>query len=456
MRSPHQTCLLAVCLLLFIASGACGEDWARWLGPSGDGVYHESGVIESIPAAGLPVKWRVPVAGGYAGPAVAAGRVYLFDYVASSGEVVNDPNSRAQLDGAEQITCFDAASGERLWQFEYACPYSISYPVGPRCTPTVDLAEPTDNGPADEGRVYTLGSEGHLHCLNASSGEVIWKRSFTEDFGAEVPLWGFAAHPLVDGDLLYCMVGGQGQTVVAFDKHTGQTRWQAASASAVGYCPPSIIEAGGKRQLIIWHADAIESLDPASGEPFWSLPIKASFEMAIARPQRDGNQMYASAIRTESVLFELASDRPAVTQLWRGKPKEAVYCAISTPIFHDGMIYGTDCNEGALFAVDAQSGQRLWKTFAPTQPEETRRVTHGNAFLTRLAGSDRYFLMSETGALVMAELTREGYRELGRFQVLEPTSEAFGRRVVWSHPAYADRTAFVRNDRELVAVSIAQ
>src|SRR5690606_10910644 len=111
-----------------------------------------------------------------------------------------------------------------------------------------------------------------------------------------------------------------------------------------------------KRQLLIWHADAIESLDPASGEQFWSLPIKASFEMAIARPQRDGNRMYASAIRTESVMFELDTDRPAVKELWRGKPKMSVYSAISTPIFHDGMIYVTDCNEGALFGVDADSG----------------------------------------------------------------------------------------------------
>jgi len=185
------------------------------------------------------------------------------------------------------------------------------------------------------------------------------------------------------------------------------------------------------------------------------MPIKPDFEMAITRPQRDGNRMYVSAIRTESVMFELASDRPAVKEQWRGAPKSSVYCSNSTPIFYEGVVYGTDCNDGALIAVDAANGNQLWKTFSPTKPDEKRFVRHGTAFLTRIEDTNRYFLMSETGELVMAELTRDAYKELGRFKVLEPTSEAFGRDVVWSHPAYAGRTAFIRNDKELVAVDIA-
>jgi outer membrane protein assembly factor BamB len=443
--------LSTLVLLIVSAARSRADDWSQWMGPTGDGIYYETEVIESIPAEGLPVKWRVPIAGGYAGPAVASGCVYLFDYVKSSGEAFNDPGRRADLAGSERVTCFNAASGDQLWQFQYECPYSISYPAGPRCTPAVDI-----DGPTDEGRVYTLGSEGDLHCLNATTGELIWKRSFKDDFKATVPIWGFSAHPLVDGDLLYCMVGGEGQTVVAFDKRTGREQWKALSASAVGYCPPSIIHAGGQRQLVVWHADAIESLDPASGKPFWKMPIKPDFEMAITRPQRDGNRMYASAIRTESVMFELAEDTPAVKELWRGEPKSSVYCANSTPIFYNGVVYGTDCNEGALIAVDGDTGKQLWKTFAPTKPDEKRFVRHGTAFLTRIAETDRYFLMSETGDLILASLTRDGYQELGRFHVLEPTGEAFGRNVVWSHPAYSGRTAFVRNDKELVAVSIAQ
>jgi len=440
---------------LFFVAGlltpvATGDDWAQWMGPTGDGVYYEEGIVESIPNSGLPIKWRAPIAGGYAGPAVAGGRVYLFDYVKESGESFNDPGRRATLVGSERLSCFDASTGEKLWQWQYPCAYSISYPAGPRCTPTVDI-----EGPDDEGRVYSLGSEGDLHCLSAKTGQLIWKRNFKEDYRAEVPIWGFSAHPLVDGESLYCMVGGQGQTVVAFDKRTGAEKWKALSASAVGYCPPSIVSAGGVRQLVVWHADGIQGLDPSTGASHWAIPIKPDYEMAITRPQRDGNRMYASAIRTASVMFELAPDQPAVKELWRGAPKSSVYCANSTPIFHAGVVYGTDCNEGALIAVDGDTGDQLWKTFSPTKPDEKRYVRHGTAFLTRIADTDRYFLMSETGELVMANMTRQAYQELGRFQVLAPTSEAFGREVVWSHPAYAGQTAFVRNDKELVAVDLA-
>lgn len=431
-------------LLAIAAPDALSDDWPQWMGPSRDGVYAEAGIIESIPAEGLPVKWRVPVAAGYSGPAVAGNRVFLTDYVLQSGQAFNDPGKRATLQGQERVHCFDATTGESLWQHSYDRPYSISYPNGPRCTPTVD-----------EDRVYCLGSEGDLLCLNVDDGEVVWKRNFVNDFGVTIPIWGLSSHPLVDGELLICMVGGPGQTVVAFDKLSGEVRWKALDASAIGYAPPSIIEAGGKRQLLVWHADAIVSMNPADGTQYWSVDIKPSYEMSLTRPQRDGDLLYASGIHSEAVMLRLHDDQPAVTELWRGERNAAVYCSNSTPLLRDGVIFGTDCNVGKLIAVDALSGKRFWETFAATQPEEKRFIKHGTAFLTRLADTDRYLLMSETGDLIIATLTADGYAEHGRFHVVEPTAEAMGRKVVWSHPAYAHRTAFVRNDEELVAVDIA-
>jgi outer membrane protein assembly factor BamB len=431
--------------LFWVASTANGlaEDWTGWMGDQREGCYHESGIIDRIPTAGLKVKWRTPIHGGYAGPAVADGRVFVFDYQQTGGEAVNNPDTRAQLSGTERLLALDAATGEVQWQHAYDCPYSISYPAGPRCTPTVD-----------GDRVYILGAEGHLKCLRAADGELVWSRELTKDFRVEVPLWGFASHPLIDGDLLYTMVGGDGQGVVAFDKLTGDVRWQALDTPA-GYCPLSIITAGGTRQLIVYHPTAIVSLNPGNGTQYWDIPMKPDFEMSIAKPMIEGNLMYASGIYNEAVLIELATDRAAAQERWRGEPKAAVHSANATPIIADGVIYGTDCNEGSLVAVDIRDGSRLWTTFAATDPGNTRRLSHGTAFLTRLGATDRYLIMSETGALLMARLTREGYEDLGRFQVLEPTGECFGRRVVWSHPAYANRTAFIRNDQEIVAVDLA-
>ncbi|NIL97171.1 MAG: PQQ-binding-like beta-propeller repeat protein [Planctomycetales bacterium] len=432
-------------VLLVLVSGmvpsvGMADDWPGWLGPRRDSVWRETGLLERFPEEGLSVKWRVPVQLGYAGPAVAAGKVFLFDYLLDSGSIKNNPGSRVKLQGRERLLCLDAATGRTLWKHEYACAYGVSYPSGPRCTPTVDGQ-----------RVYTLGTEGHLRCLRVADGKLLWSRNFTEDYEVETPIWGFAAHPLVDGDYLYCVVGGEGSVAVAFDKRDGREVWRALSAGEPGYCPPTMIQHAGCKQLLIWHPDAVNSLDPLSGKVYWSIPLKPDYSMSIAAPRLLGDYLFASGIGNVGALMKLDRERPAAEVVWRGRTKMAVYCANSTPFLEDGVIYGADCRSGALVAARIDDGTRLWETYQPTTG--ARRAGHGTAFLVK--NRDRFFLFSESGDLILARLTAEGYDELDRFHVLEPTGEAFGRDVVWSHPAFAHRAMFARNDQELVCVNLA-
>lgn len=446
-RKFTSAVLVFVGAALIAASGwtaVRADDWPEWMGSDRDGVYHEDGIIESIPAAGLKVKWRQPIAAGYAGPAVADGKVIVFDYVKSTGDFLNNPDQRVRLQGAERVTVMDAVTGQQIWQKQYECPYSISYPSGPRCTPTVD-----------GDRVYTLGSQGDLQCRSMADGEIVWQSNLKQQFNAEILIWGMSAHPLIHGDLLYAMVGGPGQGIVAFNKLTGEVVWQALDAES-GYCPPAIVQFGGVEQLIAYHPAGVASLNPVSGEKYWEKEIDPLFQMSIARPMVDGNLMYISGMGNRSLMLELDSDQPGATELWRGTPKTSLFSANATPLFVDGVLYGADCNLGCLIAVDAKTGNRLWQSFAGTRPEEDRRVKHGTGFVTRIGDTDRYFIMNEVGDLVMARMTSEKFESLGSFHVLEPTGEAFGRDVVWSHPAYADRTLFARNDKEIVAVDLSK
>ena len=432
------------------------DDWPQWLGLDRDGVWREHGVVATIPATGLPVKWRVPVAEGYSGPAVAAGRVYVTDYVAREGDLVNGPNDRTVRAGTERVLCLDAASGGLLWKHEQDCPYSISYASGPRCTPTVA-----------EGKVYSVGAEGNLVCLDAVTGKLLWSKDFKQDYAAPTPIWGFCGHPLVEGDLLICLVGGPGSVAVAFDRHTGHERWKALTASESGYCPPTIIKSAGVRQLVIWDADNLNSLDPTTGRLFWSQPLKPMYGMSIMAPQvadtTQGRVLFASGIGRVGALYALDADTPASRLLWRGEPKSAVYCANATPFIAGDTIYGCDCDTGMLTAVEVETGRRLWETTAPTTGG-TRRGKHGTAFVVRQAepnaadgaGASRVWIFSETGDLILARLSPEKYEELGRMPLLEPTNECFGRDVVWSHPAFAGGCIFARNDRELVCVQAAE
>jgi outer membrane protein assembly factor BamB len=429
-------------LVLIGASPALAEDWPQWLGPRRDSVWRETGIIESIPPNGLTVRWRTPIAGGYAGPAVADGKVFVSDYVRRDGDATNDPSRRSELQGSERVWCLDSSTGHVLWKHEYECPYKISYAAGPRATPTVD-----------GDRVYTLGAEGNLLCLDVDSGEVVWSRAFKQDFHIQAPTWGFCGHPLIEGDKLICLVGGEGSVAVAFDKQTGRELWKALAASEPGYCPPSMLEAAGVRQLLIWHPESLNSLDPDTGKVYWSIPLKPQYGMSIAQPRRYGDYLFASGIGSASALLKIDLAKPGATVEWRGTPKTSLYSGNGTPFIEDGVVYGSDCQVGHLQAFDLVSGERLWQTFAPTTGG-TRRASHGTVFIVK--NGDRFFLFSETGDLVLAKLTREKYEELGRFKILEPTGEAMGRNVVWSHPAFANKCVFARNDNEIVCVSLAK
>jgi outer membrane protein assembly factor BamB len=254
----------------------------------------------------------------------------------------------------------------------------------------------------------------------------------------------------VDGRKLICLVGGEGSIVVAFDKDTGKELWRALSAREPGYAPPLIIEAGGTRQLIVWHAQAINGLNPETGETYWSVPLEPSYGMSIATPRQAGDYLFASGIGNAGVLLKLAGTPPRAEVVWQGKNTTAVYCANSTPFIDRDMIFGV-CKDGELRGVELATGARLWETYAATTGK--RPANYGTAFLVK--HEDRFFLFNEKGELILAKLGRGGYEEIGRAPVLEPTNEAFGRPVVWSHPAFANKCLYARNDKELLCVSLA-
>jgi outer membrane protein assembly factor BamB len=422
------------------------DDWPQWLGPKRDSEWRETGLIEKFPGGGPKVLWRAAIDGGFSGPAVADGKVYVMDYVATEGERWKpEAGKRDKLKGRERVLCFNAADGKPLWTHDYDCPYFLSYASGPRCTPTVA-----------GGKVYTLGAMGDLHCLDASKGKVVWAKDLRKEYKIDAPQWGFAGHPLVVGNKVFVTVGGDGSVLVAFDKDTGKEIWRALSASEPGYCAPSIIEAGGRRQLLLWTPSGVNSVDPETGNVYWSTDLTPQYGMSIMAPRKWHDQLFVGGIGWKGACYKLSADRPAATQEWEGKKDTAVYPVNSTPVIVDGVIYGVD-QPGALRAVKIETGERLWGTFRPVAGKELpadTRINSGTAFLVR--NGNRFVIFSETGELILAKLTPQGYEELSRAKIIEPTLPMqFGRTVVWSHPAFANKCVYARSDKELVCVSLA-
>lgn len=438
--------LLSAPWAYLVPTGASADDWPQWLGPRRDGIWRETGIIDRFPPSGPRVLWRTQIGGGYSGPSVAAGRVYVMDRIVAQDPPSGQGSKRRPPNGKERILCLDASDGRILWEHAYERTYGISYSSGPRVTPTVD-----------GDRVYALGAEGDLLCLDAASGRVIWRRDLQADFRAKSPIWGFAGHPLVDGDRLICLVGGEGSTAVAFDKRSGKEIWRALSAKEPGYCPPTMIEASGRKQLIIWHAEALNALDPETGAVHWSEPFPCRAGMSIAQPRLMGDLLLVTTFYNGPLMMRLAPDRPSATVAWRGNSEnerqtDRLHAVMCTPFLEDGHIYGV-CSYGQLRCLRADTGERIWSTLKATT-RDGAEVRWGNAFIVKHA--DRFFLANELGELIIARLTPAGYDEIGRAQLIEPTNPDPRRTVVWSHPAFANRRVYARNDREIICASLAQ
>jgi outer membrane protein assembly factor BamB len=424
-------CIL--CSTWLLVGGALqADDWPQWLGPKRDSVWRETGILRKFPAAGPAVRWRTPIAAGYAGPAVANGRVFVCD------RVKGDP-------GMDRVLCLDEASGKVLWQHTNESAYTMSYAAGPRATPIIA-----------QGKVYTFGGEGYLSCLDAATGQVLWARDCKRDYQAKTPMWGFSANPLLDGQKLICLVGGKQSLVVALDKDTGKEIWHAQEAREPGYCPPTIIEVGQQRQLIIFQPEALMALEPESGKTLWSEPYNAKAGMTIATPRLLGDHLFVTTFYSGPMMVRLAKEAPAATLVWRGKSNneqktDGLHCVSSTPFLEGDCIFGV-CSYGQLRCLDLHTGERLWETLAATT--DGQPVRWANAFIVK--NGDVFFLANEKGDLIIARLSRQGYTELSRAHLLEPTNRDCGRPVVWSHPAFANRCVYMRNDREIICVSLAE
>jgi outer membrane protein assembly factor BamB len=420
------------------------EDWPYHRGKGNTGVWEETGILEKFPAEGLAsrVRWRVPVKWGYSSPAVADGRVFVTDF-----EYTKRPF------GIERAIAIDEQSGKILWTYQWDANYTgMSYDRGPKATPAVD-----------GDRVYIQGAAGNLICFNVKTGEVIWQRNFWKEYQSPRQKWdldfGTVAPPLFYGNSVIVKVGGEPNAkVVAFDKMTGKEIWRALSSDmGPAAAPMMIANAAGKPQLIVWHTAAISSLDPATGQVYWEYPWRIDSSMAVATPQLVGNKLFFSAYYQGALMLTLDQDKPGYKVMWKSNSEsevitDAVHVMIMTPIILGDYIYGID-TFGQLRCLDLNTGERIWET----QQVTGERVRHSTAHFTR--NGDRFFINNDMGELIIGKLSPKGYEEISRTQLIKPTTPASQRRkggfITWNLPAYANKHIFIRNDEEIIRVSLA-
>jgi outer membrane protein assembly factor BamB len=413
---------------------AAGDDWPQWRGPQRDGVWRETGIVEKFDSPQLPIQWRAEIGPGYSGPTVAGGRVYITDRQTDPTQV-------------ERVHCFDAATGKPLWNYTYDCPYvGVGYTAGPRAAVTID-----------EGRAYSLGTMGNLFCFDAKSGEVLWQKDLNTQYKIQMPMWGIAAAPLIDGKRLILNVGGEHACVVALDKITGDEIWKSLDDPAQ-YSAPILVQQASQPVVVIWTGIGVVGLDPATGSEYWREEMKPKqMPIGIATPVVDGDHLFVSSFFDGSLMLRLISDpqsgRPAVERLWRKvgadeQHTQSLHCMIGTPLLEGNYVYGVD-SYGQLRCLDAATGERIWES-QQAVPKARWAAIH------MVRHDDKIWMFNERGELLIGRLSPQGFEEISRTKLIEPTTAQLDQRggVCWSHPAFADRHVFARNDQEIVCASL--
>ncbi|MFO0935604.1 MAG: PQQ-binding-like beta-propeller repeat protein [Gemmataceae bacterium] len=445
---PRRQSTFGVLLLLFTASTVRSADWPQWLGSQRDGVWRETGILDKLPKEGPKVLWKKPIDGGYSGPAVVGGRIYVMD---RESKKPKGDEAKGTLPGNERILCLDLKTGETIWKHEYDRPYiNVNRPMGPRTTPVVD-----------GNHVYTLGSMGDLYCVDAKTGKPVWNKFFGTDYNAKPPVWGFSAHLLVDKNLVYALVGGEGKAIVAFDKNTGKEVWSALTSKDVGYAPPVIAEVGGVRQLIVWLSDSLAGLKPETGELYWKFthPEKnfnpAQPALTIITPKIVGNKVYVSSTFDGLCVVKLDADPKKSGLDFRSKTSAkgaSMMPVLMTSLIHrDGHLYGLAAETGEVLCVKASDGSEVWKS---DDLFGGKAALFGSAFWVE--NGDRQWTFTDQGDLVILNLTPKGYEEISRAHVMDPVGSDRGRKVIWSHPAFAEKKMIFRNEKEIICVSLAK
>ena len=293
----------ALMFVMIAAAASRADDWPQWMGPKRDNVWREKGIIDAFPKDGPKVLWRAKVSNGFSGPAVADGLVFLTDFV-SKADITADNFDREKFAGIERVHCFDAKTGDQKWKHEYPVTYTVSYPNGPR-TPNYEA-----------GKVYTLGARRQPVLLRGGNRQDRLVTRFQERLYGQVAALGLcAAHPLIDGNRLICLVGGEGSLVVAFDKSSGKEIWKALTPgeNGVGYSPPTIVEAGGTRQLLIWHPVSLNGLNPETGKVYWSVDQATENGTSIMAPRVLDNFIFLGAWMRKGQMLKLDADKPGAT-----------------------------------------------------------------------------------------------------------------------------------------------
>ncbi|MHB1422252.1 MAG: PQQ-binding-like beta-propeller repeat protein, partial [Gemmataceae bacterium] len=410
---------------VFVEDEPAEESWPQWRGPRRDGYVRMADLSTKWPQEGPPLLWQKPIGLGYSSFAVKDGRLY----------------SLFQEGEKEIVACWRVADGEEVWRYPYDCHSRVSDYPGPRSTPTLDGE-----------RVYTVGSDGKLLCLDAASGSPRWQKDLLKEFHAATPKWGVAFSPLIDGDLVFtCPGGGYGNSLAAFNKISGELVWNSLDDVA-GYSSPLAVTIAGTRQIVFFMGQTLVGVQASDGKLCWRYPWTTSYDVNAATPvlieARVGDKLLqyifiSSGYDRGCALLKIGPASLTSSSNSAGKASRVkgssgfevkkVYtgkqlCShFASPVQRGEYLFGID--DSRLICMNVRSGKVLWK-----------RPGVKKGSLLRL--NDYLLVLFEEGKLQLLDAAAE---KPGPIAEARP----FRGGRCWTMPVVADGKLFLRNEDQM-------
>jgi outer membrane protein assembly factor BamB len=423
-----------------------GDDWPAFLGPTGDSVSREKGILKAWPKGGPRVVWQQPLGIGYSMPTISRGRLFVFDRI----------RNRCRL------RCWNAETGASIWAFEYDTTYrdQYGYNGGPRCSPVVD-----------GNRVYAFGPEGMLHCVRATDGKLVWKLDTKKEFGVIQNFFGVGSTPVVEGNLLLVQIGGSpagseripvdelkgnGSGLVAFDKYTGKVKWKVSDELA-SYSSPTVRTIDKRRLALLFARGGLIGVDVATGKQDFRYPWRSSLLESVnaSNPLVVGNQVLIS--ECYEVGTSLLRLKPGgFDKVWTDEDTTARRRRLQThwmtPIHVDGYVYGSsgrNKGEAELRCLELATGKVVWR-----EPNLTRS--------SLLLVDGHFICLSEDGTLRLLRVNPKKYDEVVSIQLRMPTKngkhDPEGVELLdepcWAAPILSHGLLYVRGEKRLVCLEL--
>ncbi|MBI3683599.1 MAG: PQQ-binding-like beta-propeller repeat protein [Acidobacteria bacterium] len=390
--------------ILFSFWSLTGADWPQWRGVNRDGISAETGLLKSWPPDGPKLIWKTTgLSEGYSGFSVVKGRMYTM----------------GQRGEQQYVIALDESTGRRVWETAIGGSFRERRGHGPRCTPTVD-----------SDRLYALGADGSLACLDSSSGKKIWGFNMVQKFRGQVPNWGISESPLIDGDKLIVTPGGSDGAIAALDKRNGNTIWKSQQDQAA-YSSPIAVTSGGVRQYVTLTASGAIGVSAATGELLWRYEKIANRTANIATPiHHDGHIFVSTDYGTGCALLRIAPQTGKASEVYFHREMKNHH---ASSVLVGKHLYGF--NSQILTAMELLTGHVAWRD---------RSVGKGS--ITYADG--HLYVFSETGNVALVEATPEKYIEKGRFSIPQ------GGFHTWTPPVVANGRLYLREQDNLYCYDI--